>query len=992
MSHSQSRSKSGGLEDRRSPGSSRQSGSYNARYSDYVGADLMSGDIAIEADGDFEGGAIDVDDEDLNAAFEAEHGGMFTVIDEVREETPGMRHTLRERDEEKKKFVIPKVKQHEYQYDKSCSSGDEGKREWRKNERENRSRDLGSGRRGMGGGDAARRERDGKDRDTRKRDSHNSQGERGKHYGELKKESQNGRSSDMTAVVEERQSLFESFAQEGLIADDKRGLSVKMEVTNDKQSPMKSSSQLPDEEESGLMIPLGRDSLVFVRDYHCWQVRVHPVWKTDMARADFAQLWSLADSSSVVWSTHKDFGGVAEFLLKNHNSIQKFMRKILWHKYTSEVLTVEVTERQKSNFSEQDASNAFDTIANKMTFQFNNARAKQLIKTFYPTPQGEVTDRSVYVNNINSGNAVDLLKAVFPCSSKISVARSTMETSSALVETSSVEETFNYLVVYDQININNCEVMLSSVQNDWKGAKAKFEKQGGKKESESKKTTESSKPSGVKTSESSGGKPPVVTSGKPPAVTSGKPPAVMSGKPPAVTSGKPPAVTSGKPHAVTSAKPPAVSSAKPPAVSSAKRPAITSGKRPAVTSGKWSAETSGKRPAEAMGGGPAKRGRGSTNPVRPPDNSRGRGGSSSFKGGPSRGRGGRGGAPAMARACGRTLLPDPDNPKRGGDGLLPIPGPPPPPEPAMGMGDGMWPRPPFLPPPPLPPSMQPPMHPPSMHPPSMHPSSMQPPSLLSVPVNPTPKGVMEGEMLGPPELEYHTMELNEIRHELENRVLETRAELETHLSKLDQAYLAGLPPKPQRPMDYLQEEGRARDSSRRAVLEGRPRADRPEWREDSGEYRLPPRPVPPPPGLPPPPPQSAMMDRGYDASSSYNRPRLEEKYADVGPSRPRPYLLEAPPEQVDCGETVEVYDYEHARRRTRIESDRYGDDRMPPPSRPAAVDRDRREYGEERNYASRDRYGYEEADSRRAPSYQPYEEDSRRGPAPRYNDDYDRRY
>ena len=41
------------------------------------------------------------------------------------------------------------------------------------------------------------------------------------------------------------------------------------------------------------------------------------------------------------------FFRIAEFLLKDYSAIQKFMRRLLWHSYQSEVLTVEIIERTK---------------------------------------------------------------------------------------------------------------------------------------------------------------------------------------------------------------------------------------------------------------------------------------------------------------------------------------------------------------------------------------------------------------------------------------------------------------------------------------------------------------------------------------------------------------------------------------------------------------------------------------------------------------------
>ncbi|XP_076459350.1 uncharacterized protein LOC143292715 [Babylonia areolata] len=920
---SQSRSKSGNL-----------SSGYSSRYSDMASSDLMSAEMSIEADGDLDTGPIDVDDEDLNAAFEAEHGSMFTVIDEVGE---GNRETKQEtpkgKDVEKRKFVIPKMKRPEPEdpADLSHGSGDEGKREWRKNERDVRPRSSDGASRERGHRDAGKR--DGRERDTRKRDRDDSRdvrdnrSERGK-LGDVKREPQNGQPHQANPATksgtEQRQSLFESFAKEGLIADDEgmvtsnppaskreRTVGSGMETTSLEQGLVKKGSQqLPVEDDTALEIPMGRDSMVFVREYHAWQVRLHPVSKTDMARSDFAQIWGMADSSSVAWSSHKDFGGVAEFLLKDPVSIQKFMRKILWHNFASDLLTVEITEREKSNFAQQDATGAFDVLANKVTFKFHNSRARQLIKTYYPTPQGYVTERSVYVNYINTGKAVNLLKAVFPCAAKISVARSTKETSTALVETSGTEEAVNYLVVYNQICINGYDVILSTENCDWEGAKKKYEQKQGKSDKKDAGTDKKSVGSSSTTT--------------------------------------------------TTSKPP------------------TAVKTAVFTRG-------GKRPADSAvshaNTSLSKRGRGATTTTNPPRQGefvRGRGGLS--RGGGSRGRGGRGGGGggALNRNQGRPLLPDP--PMGGGDGLLPLP--PPPEPPLMSGSDGLLPHPDHMPGPP-------------------------PPALMSLPVGHGSKGMREEELRGPREADYRTIELKEIRQELESRVQETRAQLESHLSKLDHSYRV-LPPhaaKPRRPGDYMEEEDRSREAPRRTLLpmEGRPPRPehREEWMEEPADYRHPAptrpppsRPAPPPPVAPPVPPP---LERGYDGGA-YSRGRREEDYSDVRSSRPRPYLLEAPPEQAEVHEdreTREVYDYEHARRHPHIEPEvPRRDDSRPLLSRPSLLerDRDRRDYPEERSYSShRERYDYEDMDTRRVPSYSRYEEDSRRL-APRYKDDYDRRY
>lgn len=62
---------------------------------------------------------------------------------------------------------------------------------------------------------------------------------------------------------------------------------------------------------------------------------------------------------------------VAEFLLKDRDSIQKFMRKIMWHNYSAEVITIEITERAKSDVSvalgQDGADTSLDSIINRGT-------------------------------------------------------------------------------------------------------------------------------------------------------------------------------------------------------------------------------------------------------------------------------------------------------------------------------------------------------------------------------------------------------------------------------------------------------------------------------------------------------------------------------------------------------------------------------------------------------------------------------------------------
>ena len=270
-----------------------------------VDINLMSENISIEADGEYDdGGDIGaiVADEDLDAAFEAEQGCLFHIVDEVgadkteeseqnischsdgeRKETPG-------EGRERKKFVIPKLKppDSEKQYEAGCSSSDEGKREWRKNERDSRSKDRDAGRREKSRAD--------RDRDRGRRDSRERRGEREKHRSE--KESPNGESAQQSrghATVtkpsqERRINLFDSFVAEGLIsAEDRVPLpasepiqqelkpaeeeaadeEVAQEVTGTGQDEAMGKEgermAVPVEEEGALEIPLGRDSLVFVR-------------------------------------------------------------------------------------------------------------------------------------------------------------------------------------------------------------------------------------------------------------------------------------------------------------------------------------------------------------------------------------------------------------------------------------------------------------------------------------------------------------------------------------------------------------------------------------------------------------------------------------------------------------------------------------------------------------------------------------------------------
>ena len=60
---------------------------------------------------------------------------------------------------------------------------------------------------------------------------------------------------------------------------------------------------------------------------------------------------------------------MAEFLLKDRGSIQKLMRKILWHNYFSDFITVEITERNKSVISGASGKNRADAPLDKITNQ-----------------------------------------------------------------------------------------------------------------------------------------------------------------------------------------------------------------------------------------------------------------------------------------------------------------------------------------------------------------------------------------------------------------------------------------------------------------------------------------------------------------------------------------------------------------------------------------------------------------------------------------------
>ena len=60
---------------------------------------------------------------------------------------------------------------------------------------------------------------------------------------------------------------------------------------------------------------------------------------------------------------------MAEFLLKDRMSIQKFMRKILWHNFSADVLMVEVTEQVESDtassMGQESGNKILDVVANQ---------------------------------------------------------------------------------------------------------------------------------------------------------------------------------------------------------------------------------------------------------------------------------------------------------------------------------------------------------------------------------------------------------------------------------------------------------------------------------------------------------------------------------------------------------------------------------------------------------------------------------------------------
>lgn len=237
---------------------------------------FLSENAAIEADGEFDesGGNFDslVGDDELNAAFEAEHGRMFQVLDEVGEDSdlsspaPGSASST-------KKFVIPKVKKPETP-EVHDISGEEGKRAWLKNERDisSRHRDAGKGERDREDG-SRDRGKDGRDSKEDRRDRGKLQSENGQHQ-------RSHHSPSAATGQEERQSLFDSFAAEGLISPDRNislafSSQIKQEFAEKDAAggeagkvkvEKKETHVLMDAEEDGhLEIPMGRDSLVFVR-------------------------------------------------------------------------------------------------------------------------------------------------------------------------------------------------------------------------------------------------------------------------------------------------------------------------------------------------------------------------------------------------------------------------------------------------------------------------------------------------------------------------------------------------------------------------------------------------------------------------------------------------------------------------------------------------------------------------------------------------------
>lgn len=255
----------------------------SSHVADVSEADIsISEDFSIEADGEFDaGGDFDalVADEDLDAAFEAEQGGIFCVVDEVgadrdkikMEESEHATQCLSDGerqvgtpggDDAERKFVIPKLKRPDsdkQQHDASYSSSEEGKREWRKNERDSKVRD----------------------RDTGRRD-----GSRGERERSRPRDSQNGLPTSQqpqTTSPRGRVNLFDSFVAEGLIQAEKgfallssaAGPVVEEldEAAEEEEFPettaaykaMEGEKAALIKKEGAFEIPMGRDSLAFVR-------------------------------------------------------------------------------------------------------------------------------------------------------------------------------------------------------------------------------------------------------------------------------------------------------------------------------------------------------------------------------------------------------------------------------------------------------------------------------------------------------------------------------------------------------------------------------------------------------------------------------------------------------------------------------------------------------------------------------------------------------
>ena len=291
--HSSRRERSSRHDDKRSPNASHHTSRQIDRHSgsskflhETDDAELMSGNFAIEADGEFEAERTDVNDEDLDAAFEAEHGVMFKVIDEVGTSAEGKFAPPSNRDEQLKKYVIPKLKrsEKESQQDADSVSSEEEKREWQNVERDNRNRDSGK-KRGDRDWDFRRRSRDSeqgsgkKDQQGGDSDKRDCKGRVKRHIEAVKKDPHNGISAQKPSQKQdpdERQSLFDKFTEGELMSSSQaRNEQNLMGLKNDpeaaekeEETAMEVERNVPNQildEEGTLEIPMGRDSLVFVR-------------------------------------------------------------------------------------------------------------------------------------------------------------------------------------------------------------------------------------------------------------------------------------------------------------------------------------------------------------------------------------------------------------------------------------------------------------------------------------------------------------------------------------------------------------------------------------------------------------------------------------------------------------------------------------------------------------------------------------------------------